>query len=223
VPGSTITEKIFDDPHSWDDTIGDEGDYPEDIETDTLAWFTEGIEKLRRQSAGFGKGGFDLSRGDKREAEILQKREANAGWKDLARRGSVRPISLAGLFEQSDDDFSKEILQHLSKILDSISPRSLAPPYTSDSTSTPSTAESIPTPLTSGSVGETSPSVYPTSATLSFLEYYGISPDSPVFDGRKLSRKKPGRRPPLSAGFLRPATSRVPSTDWRLSLVPPPG
>src|SRR5260221_5626980 len=185
VPGSAIAEKIFNDPHSWDDTSGDEGDYPEDIESDTIAWFTEEIEKLRRQSTGIGTD--DFSRRESKETGLAPKREGNAGWRDIARRGSVRPISLAGLFEQSNDDFSKEIQQHLSKILDSVGPKSSS--YTTGSTSTPSTAESIATPLTSISISEMSPSVYPASATLSFLEYYGIYPDSPLFDVRKPRKK----------------------------------
>jgi len=228
VPGSAIAEKIFNDPHSWDDTSGDEGDYPEDIESDTLAWFTEEIEKLRRQSAGIGRDDYDIVRRESKETDLAPKREGNTGWKDIARRGSVRPISLAGLFEQSDDDFSKEIQQHLSKMLDSVGPKSSS--YTTGSMTTPSTAESIATPLTSSS--EMSPSVYPASATLSFLEYYGIYPDSPLFDGRKLLRNKSLRRPPLSkdsqAGNLRSA--RVTPTETfgqspppRLSSGPPPG
>lgn len=177
-----------------------------------------------------GIGKDDFSRRESKETDLAPKRDGNAGWKDIARRGSVRPISLAGLFEQSDDDFSKEIQQHLSKILDSVGPKSSS--YTTGSTSTPSTAESIATPLTSNSISEMSPSVYPASATLSFLEYYGIYPDSPLFDGRKLPRKKSMRRPPLSkdsqTGYLRsaralPAETFAQSSPPRLSSVPPPG
>lgn len=241
VPGSAIAEKIFNDPLSWDDTSGDEGDYPEDIETETLAWFTEEIEKLRRESATFGKDRVDLLRGDKKEnkeAELVPKRDGNAGWKAIAHRGSVRPISLAGLFAQSNDDFSKEIQQHLSKILDSegikhhVSPRPMSSlsPYASGYMNTPSTAESSSTPITSSSVTEMSPSVNPASATLSFLEYYGIYPDSPLLDGRKLPRKKTLRRPPQSKDSPSGFFWRVPSTgavaqprSLRLSSVPPPG
>lgn len=100
IPGSAIAERIFNDPESWEDTSGDECDYPEDVENDTLAWLSEEIEKIRTQSADTG--GFDLDRLEKRyskDVNLIPKREGNAGWRELARRSGVRPISLAGLFE----------------------------------------------------------------------------------------------------------------------------
>jgi len=258
IPGSAIAERIFNDPESWEDTSGDECDYPEDIENDTLAWLTEEIEKIRSQSAGIGlNGGFDLSWSEKRDSKdskLILKREGNAGWKDIGRRSGVRPISLAALFDHSNDDFSKEIQRHLSKILDSsgikhhIGPRplssALSPIFTGGTMSAPGTADSISTTSSyafSGTDNASPVSSHPASATLSFLEYYGVYPDSPLVEGRKslLPRKRTVRRktPLLKASTQRESHSSVAVTlsaasptdklsnapPKRYSSVPPPG
>lgn len=258
IPGSAIAERIFNDPESWEDTSGDECDYPEDIGNDTLAWLTEEIEKIRSQSAGIGlNGGFDLGWSEKRDSKdsnLIPKREGNAGWKDIARRSGVRPISLAALFDHSNDDFSKEIQRHLSKILDSsgikhhIGPRplssALSPVFTGNTMSAPGTADSISTTSSYASSGTESASPvssHPASATLSFLEYYGVYPDSPLVEGRKslLPRKRTVRRktPLLKASTQRESHSSLAGTlsaasptdtlsnapPKRYSSVPPPG
>lgn len=111
--------------------------------------------------------------------------------------------------------------------------------------SAPSTADSISTTssFVSSGVDSASPvSSHPASATLSFLEYYGIYPDSPLVDGRKslLPRKKTMRRKtPLSKASstqresystfaitlsaASPTEIRSDATAKRFSSVPPPG
>jgi hypothetical protein len=251
-PGSAIAERIFNDPDSWEDTDGDDGDYPEDVEDDTLAWLTEEIEKIRIQSASAGvNGAFPvplLEKRDSKDSSLLPAPEIgedNGDWKGIARRGSVRPISLAGLFEQPNDDFSADIQQHLSKILESggikhhIGPRPLSASIQTPSTGASSSTVASP-PITpaipSGILGGASPAL-PTSSTLSFLEYYGIYPESPLLDGRKVSilRKKsmrqknsalrvpaphPSTRPPsLTLAPPAPATT----ASRRFSPISPPG
>ena len=243
VPGSAIAERIFNDPDSWDDTSGDEGDYPEDIENDTIAWLTEEIEKIRGHSAGVGGSAtFDFNDSKKRDNSLTPNVEANAGWKNIARRSTVRPISLAGLFEQPNENFSKEIQQHLSKILNSsgirhhIGPRPLSSPYSAAGLSAPNTADSsaMPTPASSF-VDDVPLAPCPPSATLSFLEFYGIYPESPLVDGRKslLPRKKtirkaaqnkeiPSQPSPSTVNIAAaPPTFKSTATKRRSSIPPP--
>jgi len=270
VPGSALAERIFNDPDSWEDTDGDEDDdYPEDVEHDTLAWLTEEIERFRAHSSGVETNGtFDLPppipQDTKSHLTVPEEKPGplNIGWKGINRKSGVRPISLAGLFENTDDDFSSDIQHQLSKILESggiphqIRPRPLSsttssPPSTSGSlVSAGSSVDSplqISTAVTSNS-GNMSPSpvaVYSASATLSFLEWYGIYPDSPLLDAnnrkslvqrkKSMRKKTPGLQVPTSALPSRPSsllsistaatteTFRQPSATKRLSPAPPPG
>ncbi|KAF8966783.1 hypothetical protein BDZ97DRAFT_1756374 [Flammula alnicola] len=265
VPGSALAERIFNDPESWGDDDDDYGDFPEDVDGEQLAWLAEELEKVRGgKSAGVEafdvqtpteKGGMKLiATPPVSGVPPFIRRDAGAGWKGIGNRRSVRPISLAALFEHSDEDFSGEIQQQLSKILESGGiPHHIRPYPHSSALSPPSTSgtsSSLDSPLqiqtaslvaTSGSSGEISPSpvtIYSASATLSFLEWYGIYPDSPRLDlnGRRsimLHPPKSARQktPMLQVPSPRHAARRssvldtpvIPPSMKRASSVPPPG
>ncbi|KDR72793.1 hypothetical protein GALMADRAFT_212821 [Galerina marginata CBS 339.88] len=225
VPGSALAERIFNDPESWEDTDADDSDIPDDIDgVDPLEWLTEEIEKFR---AGIDT---DVAHSDSssESPSTPTDKAANlvttptsaatptsalpqrAGAIKRVKRGSsrVRPISLAALFN-SNEDFSHEIQQQLSKILESggiphhIRPphsSALSPPSTSGTSSTLDTPLHLQTSILGTSSGEISPSpvnIYSASATLSFLEWYGIYPDSPRLDVSRRLTKSARLRTPL--------------------------
>ncbi|KAF9565441.1 hypothetical protein CPC08DRAFT_704696 [Agrocybe pediades] len=270
VPGSAIAERIFNDPDSWEDNDAEDSDFPVDIDgQDPLAWLTEEIEKFK---AGLDSARFDDSPStptdkDKMNLtlvetptsgtpELVPKHrisliggDANAGWKGIGKKANVRPISLAALFEHSNEDFSSGMQQQLSKILESggiphhIRPiphsSALSPPSTSGSSSTLDTPLQLHTASSSGrSNGESPVSVYSASATLSFLEWYGIYPDSPRLDlaARRMQPKSarlqtPVLQVPSPRHATRPSSLLSPTETGpykkppakRASSVPPPG
>ncbi|KAF8152275.1 hypothetical protein B0H34DRAFT_724540 [Crassisporium funariophilum] len=261
IPGSAIAEKIFNDPDSWEETDGGDGDYPEDVDgPDPLAWLVEEIERFKAQSAGVeSNGAFDRDAQDKNKASLIAtpasavpqsirdslRRDVGAGWKGIGRRTSVRPISLAALFERSGEgDFSNEIQTQLSKILDSggiphhirpLPSAALSPPSTTASNSTIDSPLQIQTASTSASSGENSPSpvaIYSASATLSFLEWYGIYPDSPRLDlnGRRsilqhqksIRPKTPLLQVPSPRHAMRPSSLLSPPVSTETFTLPPP-
>lgn len=257
IPGSAIAEKIFNDPESWGDDE-DDRDFPEDVDADQVAWLTEELEKVRGKAAGIGhhdsKPNSLLASPPIALASRLLKRDSSIAWKGtgLGKRGAVRPISLAALFEHSTEDFSGEIQQQLSKILESGNiphhiryPHSsaLSPPSTGGTSSTLDSPLQIQTASSIGNGGDRSPSpvtIYSASATLSFLEWYGIYPDSPRLDLSAMRSIQPRSARLKAAPALQIPSSRRPSrppstlenpetpvarkvTNRRSSSVPPPG
>ncbi|KAF9481468.1 hypothetical protein BDN70DRAFT_876257 [Pholiota conissans] len=259
IPGSAIAEKIFNDPESWGDDDEDRGDFPEDVENEQLVWLTEELEKVIGKVAG-NEPDDDLDASTPTEKGSLiatpvsslpphfkasLKRDPSIAWKGIAKRGTVRPISLAGLFDHQDEDFSNEVQQQLSKILESggiphhLRPyphsSALSPPSTSGTTSTLDSPLQIQTAHTTGNREDPSPvTIYSASATLSFLEWYGIYPDSPRMDLRRSIMQPPKsarqRGPmlhvPSPRHASRPASllaTPVALPTKRASSVPPPG
>ncbi|KAJ3509099.1 hypothetical protein NLJ89_g5398 [Agrocybe chaxingu] len=259
IPGSALAERIFNDPESWEDTDGEEGDYPEDIDADSLAWLTEEIEKIKAHSAGLEPHpSFAHASSDTKGATLMPpvsavpqnvRESIRTGLKRrLTRKKSVRPISLAALFQPSDEDFSSDIQKQLSKILESggiphhIRPHplssALSPPSTSGSLT--SNASSLDSPLqiqTASTVahsnGGESPSpvaIYSASATLSFLEWYGIYPDSPRLDPsrqksmrqKSVRQKGPALQVPSPKYPVRPSSLLSPTMTPTEALMPPP-
>lgn len=256
IPGSAIAERIFNDPESWEENDGDEDDLPVDV--DQLAWLTEEIEKFKAgvDPVKLPFDGVPHTPTDK-HPQLLPSPMSGRGsltrrdtWKSIGKKTGMRPISLAALFEHSNEDFSSDIQRQLSKILESggiphhIRPfppsSALSPPSTSGSSSTLDTPAHPHTASTNG--GDSSPSpvnIYSASATLSFLEWYGIYPDSPRLDinGRRTQPKSARIKAPLlqvpsprhatpPSSLLNtpiPATTFVARPDKRASSVPPPG
>ncbi|KJA24700.1 hypothetical protein HYPSUDRAFT_38403 [Hypholoma sublateritium FD-334 SS-4] len=252
IPGSAIAERIFNDPESWGDDDDDDGDFPED---EQLTFWAEELEIAREKSTGVqdSKGNALVATHASALPQRLLKRDPSIVWKGkaLGKRGAVRPISLAALFEHTTEDFSGEIQQQLTKILDSGGiphhiryPHSsaLSPPSTSDTTSTLDSPLQIQTASSVGSGGDKSPSpvaIYSASATLSFLEWYGIYPDSPRLDLHAVRSMQPKsarfkaptlqipspRRPSRPASMLGTPLAETPVARQlkRSSSVPPPG
>ncbi|KAF8183639.1 hypothetical protein BJ912DRAFT_975974 [Pholiota molesta] len=261
IPGSAIAEKIFNDPESWGDDDEDHGDFPEDVDGEQLAWVTEELEKVVGKVAGNELHASTTNAPAPREKGSLVpaslpphlqaslKRDPSIAWKGIGKRGPVRPISLTGLFENSNEDFSDEIQQQLSKILESggiphhLRPyphsSALSPPSTSGTTSTLDSPLQIQTAHSAGNRDDPSPiNIYSASATLSFLEWYGIYPDSPRLNGRRsimqpksALQKTPLLHVPSPRHASRPpsllvtplANPYVAPPAKRASSVPPPG
>ncbi|KAH9475351.1 hypothetical protein JR316_0012462 [Psilocybe cubensis] len=262
IPGSAIAERIFNDPDSWEETDGDEGDFPEDV--DQLAWLAEEIEKFRAgvepNKLRFDDSDDSPSTPTDKAAHLITTPTSSQGslarrdtWKSIGKKTGMRPISLAALFENSNEDFSTEIQQQLSKILDSggiphhIRPiphsSALSPPSTSSTNGTLNTPLHLQTSsIAPNNAGEISPSpvnIYSASATLSFLEWYGIFPDSPRLDinGRRMQPKSARLKTPLlqvpsPRHAARPISLLSPTSGTdetltrntkRSSSVPPPG
>jgi len=249
IPGSALAEKIFNDPDSWEDSQEEEGDFPMDVNLDRLSWLlAEEVEKFKRTSVISEKAvsliNTPTSAVHHNVRQSIKRDAAGTGLKGIgSKKGSVRPISLAALFEHSNDDFSSEIQQQLSKILESggiphhIRP-ALSPPSSSDTASSIDSPLQVRTAVTANS-GEISPSpinVYSASATLSFLEWYGIYPDSPRLDlgglpQKSLRMKTPllqvpsPRHPVRPSSLLSSSETAAPPLPpaQRASPVPPPG
>ena len=252
IPGSALAERIFNDPDSWEDNQVDEGDFPVDANLDRLSWLlAEEVEKFKRTSAISEKAvsliNTPTSAVHQNVKSSIKREAAGTGLKGIgAKRSSVRPISLAALFEHSNEDFSSEIQQQLSKILETggiphhIRPyphsSALSPPSSSDTASSIDSPLQIRTAVTANS-GEISPSpinIYSASATLSFLEWYGIYPDSPRLDLAGLPQKSLRMKTPLlqvpsprhpvrSSSLLSSSETAAPLPAQRASPVPPPG
>ena len=254
IPGSALAERIFNDPDSWEDNQVEEGDFPVDVNLDRLSWLlAEEVEKFKRTSAISEKAvsliNTPTSAVHHNVKQSIKREAAGTGLKGIdGKKGSVRPISLAALFEHSNEDFSTEIQQQLSKILESggiphhIRPyphsSALSPPSSSDTSSIDSPLQ-VRTAVTTNS-GEISPSpinIYSASATLSFLEWYGIFPDSPRLDLAGLPQKSLRMKTPLQLQVPSPRHPVRPSSllsssetvapplppAQRASAVPPPG
>ncbi|KAF8907596.1 hypothetical protein CPB84DRAFT_1768310 [Gymnopilus junonius] len=250
IPGSALAERIFNDPESWEDTDADDSDIPEDISADDqFEWLAEEIEKVvnafHSPSTPTDGKAIDLFPETPVSASPQKNRLSAAGLKRMGKRASVRPISLAALFEHSTDNFSGDVQQQLSKILESSGipyhvrpypPSSALSPLSTSGTS--STLDSLSTASTiASSSGEMSPSpviVNSASATLSFLEWYGIYPDSPLLRPKSarlkaplLKLQVPSPKPALrSSPLITPASTTstiVPPHSKRSSPAPPPG
>ncbi|PPQ86265.1 hypothetical protein CVT26_004906, partial [Gymnopilus dilepis] len=235
IPGSALAERIFNDPESWEDNDDDMSDIPEDIDVsaeDEFEWLAEEIEK----AVVVGTAGGALHAADSKAGELVPA-ENRKSWKGIGKRASVRPISLAALFEHSRDSFSGDIQQQISKIFDSSGiPYHTGPPKSSSllssslSSSTSASTLDSPMPSTSTSDSESqlsSPSpviVNSASATLSFLEWYGIYPDSPLpksarFRAPLLKLQVPSPRP--TGAMVKPSPLMTPlSAGSDMTVVP---
>ena len=252
IPGSALAERIFNDPDSWEDNQVEEDDFPVDANLDRLSWLlAEEVEKFKRTSAISEKAvsliNTPTSAVHQNVKSSIRREAVGTGLKGIGgKRSSVRPISLAALFEHSNEDFSSEIQQQLSKILETggiphhIRPyppsSGLSPPSSSDTVSSIDTPLQIRTAVTTNS-GEISPSpvnIYSASATLSFLEWYGIYPDSPRLDLAGLPQKSLRMKTPLlqvpsprhpvrPSPLLSSSETAAPPPAQRASPVPPPG
>jgi hypothetical protein len=232
IPPSALADRIFNDPESWGDDDTSDNDFPQDV--DDLTWLTEELEKVvhsagMNHSGTFGTTGESSTTDEQRgvPASSHPRNVRASAQRVTGKKGPLRPISLAALFDHENEDFSGDIQQQISKILESGGiphhirpiPRSsaLSPPSTgSSSESSPTTPLHIHTGFSSAQRGDISPSpinVYSASATLSFLEWYGIYPDTPR-NGRRsflqpksaLSQKTPILQVPSPRYAPRPSS-----------------
>lgn len=205
IPPSALADRIFNDPESWGEDDTPDGDFPQDV--DDLTWLTEELEKVVqsagiKQNGAFGIAAEDFTTDEQHIVPVAH--NVRASMPRSSKKAALRPISLAALIDHDNDDFSSEIQQHLSKILESGGiphhvrplPRSsgLSPPSTgSSSESSPTTPLQVHTGFSNLQRGDISPSpinIHSASATLSFLEWYGIFPDTPRNGRRSFIRPK---------------------------------
>ena len=198
VPGSAIAENIFNDPASWEKN---DNAHVEDVAPDPLAWLTEGMEKFKANSAHV-YGAFDPAVPD-----------------------NIRPISIPR-FPHDED-----IQVQLSKILDASGiPHHIYP--LSSALSPPSFTEiNYYAPLKANTSTVAGPAVdclspldvHSSSITMSFLEWYGVYPESDL-NLCSLRRQSVNSVPPLkrdippSPPLLRDTLS-IPAEK----VNPPPG
>lgn len=180
LPGSALAERIFNDPCSWEDGALD----LDGIGGDPMAWFQEEIDKFSANSAGLP----DVATGPHYDDDFSEKvrwmqTPVSAIPRNLQLKGmrrSVRPISLAALFEQSGDRFSKDLQKQMTDSGLLHSP-ALSPPSTgSSATTSSSTLSPLRVQTTVGAhpdiISPSPVNIYSASTTLSFLEWYGIYP-----------------------------------------------
>ncbi|RXW20496.1 hypothetical protein EST38_g5369 [Candolleomyces aberdarensis] len=188
VPGSALAERIFNDPDAWETE-----DFGEDMLSDPMAWFTEELERFRLNSAASSDTAFSSGTDDEgasSDAELDKVTfmpspglTVQGSLVKGIKRKSLRPISLAALFKHSGEDLPKDVQAQLANIIESGGlPLTVGKGLPSTTTSSSSaTLSSAATEMSS----QPSPSpvvVHSASATLSFLEWYGIYPDSPLRD-----------------------------------------
>ena len=170
IPGSAIAENIFNDPDSW-----------EDNDDEPLAWLAEEIEKFKANSADV-YGAFDPAVDNKRNPGLTPTTQLGTGLKGIDRTSNIRPISIP-CFESAHDD---DIQDRLSKFLDAsgiphyIRPLSsaLTPPSTSKTTYHYPLKINTSTVAGSTMDGPSPVFLHSSSITMSFLEWYGIYPES---------------------------------------------
>lgn len=245
IPGSAIAEHIFNDPDSWEENDPDSADV-EDLTLDPLAWLHDEIEKFKANTAEV-HGAFDPAVHGKRGPGLTTPPAGGeglgTGLKGIDRTSSIRPISITSLFEPSLDE---DIQDQLSKILDSGGiPHHVRP--LSSAHFSPSSSKTVHTPLkintastVPSSTEDPSPvAKYPSSITLSFLEWYGIHVDSDLNLRskrqqlrRSVNPKIPALKVPSPRHSMRSSSLGNPSPlsgtfsrppGKRLSSISPPG
>ncbi|TFK35814.1 hypothetical protein BDQ12DRAFT_264321 [Crucibulum laeve] len=228
IPGSAIVDKIFNDPDAWGAADEDEQEYEdgEDLES-PMAWLAHEIEKFRQNSAGIEEEGTPELKAFEGKYRLAPQEPYSWGtkWEGIREEDARRPISLAGLFDRGED-FSQDIHNQLTKILESGGNifRSFPSPASSSdgsSSSSSSAGHRAPPSLPLGSSEDAFPqtpiisplAVHSASTTLSFLEWYGIYPDTPGLD------KKMRRSLHAKARQMAPLI-QIPSPPARSSSTP---
>jgi len=237
IPGSAIAEKIFNDPDSWDNPLEHQLD-ASDLE---MAWLAEEVEKLKRLSM------------DANEREVVLSMEQNdlilrafpdhykvaplhdgvvesfEGYslvyegikQDVTGPLHISPQAASGKKGDMPDGFTK-IWQ--AKGLRPPSPLSFSPPSSSDSFVGFEIQLQGPSPT---EVTTPPPKVASASTTWSFLEWYGIHPESPGKPQVKsavIQQRKPRPRGILqgSASPLVHTISQPPTSPPKVPLPPIP-
>lgn len=228
IPGSAIAENIFNDPHSWEENDDADADADADEDMEPLAWLVEEIEKFKANSADL-YGAFDLAVGDKRNpglTPLTGEMQLGTGLKGIDRTSKIRPISIPCFFEPAHDE---DIQDRLSKILDAsgiphyVRPLSsaLTPPSTSKITYYPSNLKINTSTVAGSTVDGPSPvAVHSSSITMSFLEWYGIYPESDqnLHSLRQQYRKSINSR--IAESMIPPPDHAMPPSP-PLSMLPP--
>ena len=243
IPGSAIAENIFNDPDSWE-----ENDIDDDADLDVLAlnpftWLVGEIEKFKANSADVSAAFEPAAHGKRRPSLTPPGGGMNLG---TGLRGidqtnnRVRPISINCFFEPDNDE---DIQGQLSKILDAGGIRHHVRPLSS-ALSPPSSSRSGYTSMkinssTVANPTEDDPSPFPlysASITQSFLEWYGIYPDSDLNLSSLRQQLRKSLNPKIPASVLPSPMQAMRSsptspsrdkfshpTHKRASSIPPPG
>ncbi|KAK2465028.1 hypothetical protein APHAL10511_003104 [Amanita phalloides] len=232
IPGSAIAEKIFNDPDSWDNPLGEFG--PSDLE---MQWLAGEVEKLKRLSLSSDEREVVLSM----EQSNLILRAFPDHYKvtrlqddsQITSRASVYggiqqditgPLQLSpqptGTKGDKPDGFTK--IWQSKGLRPPPSPLSFSPPSSTESSEEFGIHVQQPSPLQTPNS-----KVASASTTWSFLEWYGIHPGSPGKDVKStaVEAKKPKPRP---RGILQGSTalshalSQPPTSPPKVPLPPIP-
>ncbi|KAF9005211.1 hypothetical protein BDQ17DRAFT_1354048 [Cyathus striatus] len=195
---------------------------------DPLAWLAEEIEKFQARSAGSQEVFVNNTEEDDDQTPELKQfedkyrltpRESTYNWGTKwegvkEEEDMKQPISLTSLFV-TKDEFSNDVQKHLAKILDERDAGALfrsfpSPPHSSGSNNSEASSSSTSPARLIVNVGTNgdadtpvtpiiSPvAVHSASTTLSFLEWYGIYPDSPQLERvirKSIQVPKKGQKP----------------------------
>ncbi|KAF8720780.1 hypothetical protein AX14_010767 [Amanita brunnescens Koide BX004] len=234
IPGSAIAEKIFNDPDSWDNPL--EQDFgATNLE---MAWLADEVEKLKRLSMDANEREFVLSMEQNdlilrafpdhyKVAQLHDGVEISDGIglvyegikQDITGPLVLLPQIGTGKKGDMPDGFAK--IWQTKGLRPPPSPLSFSPPSSSDSfggfeiqLQEPSPTEATPPPKVASA-----------STTWSFLEWYGIHPESP---GKQVKSAAVQQRKPRPRGILQGSTplmsalSQPPTSPPKVPLPPIP-
>jgi len=186
------------------------------------------IEKFKAKSADV-YGAFDLPVDNKKNPSLTSPTgevQLGTGLKGIDRTSNIRPISIPCFYEPAHDE---DIQDRLSKILDASGIPHYIRPLSSDLTP-PSTSKfnyhhplKINTSIVAGSaVDRPSPVSLHSSITMSFLEWYGIFPESDQnLRSLRQQYRKSINNSKMAGSMIPPPTHAMPLSPP--SSIPPPG
>ena len=231
IPGSAIAEKIFNDPDSWDNPLEQDLDAA-DLE---MAWLAEEVEKLKRLSMDANEREFVLSMEQNdlilrafpdhyKVAQLHSGMEMDDVVFEGIKQDLTGPLVLSpqiGTGKKGDmpDGFTK--IWQSKGLRPPPSPLSFSPPSSSDSLGGFEIQLQEPSPIEA----TPPPKVASASTTWSFLEWYGIHPESP---GKQVKSAVVQKRKPRPRGILQGPTPLVqalpqpPTSPPKVPLPPIP-
>jgi len=170
VPGSAIAEKIFNDPDSWDNPLAQD---PEATDP-RMSWFVEQVEKLKSLSVGADDRNTILSM---EQSDLILCTFQDRASQMEVQREAENPSAVSSQEESGKSKAIKnaDAIWEARRGRQSLSPLTFSPPSSSEGSDDFSFLHLV-SPLAT-----TPPSTKaaPASATWSFLELYGIKPDTP--------------------------------------------
>jgi len=172
IPGSAIAEKIFNDPDSWDNPLAQDPDATDP----RMSWFVEQVEKLKGLSVGTDDRNTILSM-EQSDLILCTFQDRPGTPQTDVQREVDNPSAISSQEESGKCKTRKgaDLIWEARRGRQPLSPLFFSPPSSSEGSDDLSFLHLV-SPLAA-----TPPSTKaaPASATWSFLELYGIQPDTP--------------------------------------------